>query len=315
MIGAVLFFVLATPMVLLYSWGYSFDWQEKNFVLTGGLYLKSIPKKAEIYVNDQLQNEQTPVFVKRLLPKEYQIRVSLPDYHSWQKTLKVESRIVTEAKNILLIPLSPKIEVVNPELPLNFSLKDFVQEESEIIFYVHQPSQILYKTNKEGSFREQISSTPLPWGHQYRVFASSNEQIALLDEEGQLCLLNPKTKEFDSINQNVQGLEFSNNNRRLLYYTSSEIWIHHLGGSDEIAESKELVTRLSQEIKQAIWYKTNEHIIFSIEGNIKIVELDSRGDRNIISITESQAQEIAYSARDEKLYFIQNNQLMGIGLE
>jgi len=315
LIGAVLFFVLATPATLLYAWGYSFDWQEKNFVLTGGLYLKSAPKKAEVYINDELQEQNTPIFIKRLLPKEYQIRVAKQGYHSWQKNLKVESRIVTEAKNILLIPLSPEIEIIDQKLPLNFSLDDFIKEESNSVFYINKPSYILYKTDQENSFQEQISLTPLPKNHEYRVFASPNEQIAVLDEKNQLYLLNSKTKTFGIINQDVQGLEFSNDNRRLLYYTPSEIWIHHLRESNQIADDKELVTRLSQKIKQAIWYKTNEHIIFSTPESVKMVELDNRGDRNIVSITKAQAREIAYSIRDDKIYFVQENQLMGVGLE
>ncbi|MBU1292268.1 PEGA domain-containing protein [Patescibacteria group bacterium] len=275
LIGAVLFFALITPMILLYAWGYSFDWQNKNIVLTGGLYLKSIPKKANIYINNQIQKEITPTFIKRLSPKEYQIKVEKEGYYSWQKNLKVESKIVTEAKNILLIPINPKIEVVNQELPTNFSLKDFIQEESNTV----------------------------------------NEESVLLDKDNQLYLLNSETKEFDLVNQNVQGFQFSSDNQKLLYYTPSEIWIHHLKESEQISDDKELITRLSQKIKQAVWYKTNEHIIFSTEDNIKILELDNRGDQNIINITESKTQEIAYSIKDDKLYFIQDNQLINISLE
>jgi len=274
LIGTVLFFVLATPMILLYAWGYSFDWQDKNVVLTGGLYLKSVPKKANVYINNQIQKEITPALIKRLLPKEYQIRVEKEGYHSWQKNLKVESKIVTEAKNIFLIPINPNIEVVNQELPTNFSLDELI-EKSNVI----------------------------------------SEKNILLDKDNQLYLLNSKTKEFDLVNQNVQGFQFSSDNQKLLYYTPSEIWIHHLKESEQIADDKELITRLSQKIKQAVWYKTNEHIIFSTEDNIKILELDNRGDQNIINITEAKAQEIAYSIRDNKLYFIQDNQLMGISLE
>jgi len=318
LIGAVLFFVLITPIILLYAWGYSFDWQNKKVVLTGGLYLKSVPKKAEVYINNQIQKEITPTFIKRLLPKEYQIKITKQGYHSWQKNLEVESKIVTEAKNIVLIPFNPEIEIVNEvdrELPVNFSLKEFIQTESNTVFYINQPSRILYKTDKENSFQEQISLTPLPSNHQYEVFASSNEQFAVLDEINQLYLLNPQTKNFQLISQDVQDIQFSTDNQKLLYYTPFEIWIHHLRESEQIADNKELITRLSQKIKQAVWYKTSEHIIFSTQENIKIVELDNRGDRNIINITKLKAQEIGYSIKDEKLYFIQDNQLLSISLE
>lgn len=306
---AILFFILITPTTLFYAWGYSFDWQTKKPVLTGGIYLKSIPKRAQVYLNDKPQEQTTPIFIKRLLPKEYQIRVTKQGYHSWQKTLRVESKIVTEAKNILLIPLSPKIETVNPELALEFS------EEPTSIFYIHQPSYILYRTDKDNSFQEQINLTPLPSNHDYQIFTSNNDQLALLDEQNQLYLLNPQTKNFEIISQDVQGLEFSHDNNKLLYYTSSEIWIYHLPLSEEINNNKELVTRISQKIKQAIWYKTNQHIIFSIEEKIKIVELDNRSDRNIIDLIKIKLDKMVYSQKHEKLYLIKGDELLTLSLE
>ena len=73
--STILFFILATPIILLYSLGYSFDWQNKKPVLTGGLYLRSIPKKAEVYINGTIEKE-TPVRTgflfcqSKLYPKE-----------------------------------------------------------------------------------------------------------------------------------------------------------------------------------------------------------------------------------------------------
>ncbi len=309
------FFVLVTPATLLYAWGYSFDWQTKKPVLTGGLYLKSTPKKAQIYINDKLQKEATPVFIERLIPKEYEVRVEKEGYHSWQKKLKVESKIVTDAKNILLIPISPIIETANQDLALNFSLSDLFPEETTDIFYIQKPSYILYKTDKDNSFQEQISLTPLPENHQYEIFTSANERIVALDENNQLYLLNKETKSFDLISQDVQDIQFSYDNRKLLYHTPSEIWVYHLEGSGEVNDNKELITRLSQKIKQAIWHITNEHIIFSIGDNIKIVEMDSRDNRNIINLIKLDVEKMAYSQKDEKLYLIKDNELLAISLE
>ncbi|MFH1938035.1 MAG: PEGA domain-containing protein [Patescibacteria group bacterium] len=312
LIGTILFFVIVAPTALLYSYGYSFDWQKKKVVLTGGFYFESLPKKADVYLNDKLK-EKTPVFIKRLLPKEYQIKITKDGYHSWQKNLRIESKLVTEAKNILLIPLNPKIKIINEALPIDFSLEEFIQtEESNNVFYIQEPSYILYKTDKENSFQKQISLTPLPINHQYQIFVSTNEQIAVLDENKQLYLLNQEIKTFRLINQNVQGLQFSNDNK-LLYFTPSEIWVYYLNRKNN---QQELITRLSQKIKQAIWHnKTNEHIIFSVDQNIKITELDGRNGRNTNDLIELNFNQMAYSEKNELLYLIKDKQLLSISLE
>jgi len=306
----ILFFIIITPVIILYSLGYSFDWQEKKLVLTGGLYVKSIPKKATIYINDKPKKE-TPAFIKRLFPKYYQIKVVKEGFHEWNKKLKIESKLVTEVKNIILIPINPEIKVINEKIPDNFSLKEYISIENIVpddIFYIHKPSYILYKTDKVNSFQEQISLTPLPKNQEYKIIVSNNQQIAVLSDTKQLYILNKETRNFELIKENIQQAQFSYNNEKLLYYTPNEIWVYYL-------DSNELITRLSQKIEQAIWYETNNHIIFLVSSKIKIIELDSRDEKNIVDIIKIDAQEIAYSEKDQLLYLTKNEKLIGISLE
>jgi len=222
--SAIIFFILVAPAILLYSWGYSFDWQNKKPVLTGGLYLKSTPENVDIFINDKLIKQETPAFIKRLLPKEYQIKITKQGYYPWQKNLKIESKLVTEARNIFLIPMNPEIKIVKQDLPQDFSLTEYIdQKESNNIFYIQKPSYILYKTDKNNSFQEQINLTPLPANQDYQIFTSANEQIALLSDEQELYLFSEQTRNFESISQNVQNIQFSNDSKKLLYFTPNEL--------------------------------------------------------------------------------------------
>lgn len=307
----ILLFVVATPLILLYAWGYSFDWQTRRIALTGGLYLKSTPDDAKIYLNDKLKGE-TNTLVRRLAPKEYQVKIVKDGFHPWAKRLKVESKIVTGARDILLIPLEPKVEIINEVLPNDFSLQDFISPDKlNNIFYIQTPSYILYKTDHNNSFQEQISLNPLPNNRQYEIFASNNERIAVLDDQGQLYLLNQDSRNFDLISQNVEDIEFSNDNNRILYFTTSEIWIYFLENAN-----KELITRSSQEIRQSVWYqKTNQHILYLVGDNLKIVELDGRDERNMVDVLELDIDQIAYNPKNEGIYFIKGNRLSSISLD
>lgn len=315
-----LFFIIAAPGALFYAWGYTFDWQNKKPVLTGGLYLQSIPKKAGIYLDEEKEDD-TPSFIKRLIPREYEIRVSKQGYHSWKKILKVESKLVTEAKNIFLTPLVPDVEIVQKNLGNNFSLKKYFElEENSDAFYIQRPSYILYENDPLNMEERQISLASLPADNNYEIFSSPNKRIAVLDSQQDLYLLNPDTKAFELIGQNVKGLQFSSDNRKLLYFTLSEIWVYYLedilSQPNKKAGDQELITRLSQEIKQAVWYgQTNEHIIFLVGQNIKLTELDGRNERNTVDVIKVNAEQIAYSLKDKKLYFVKGRELLRIGLE
>lgn len=316
---AVFFFALATPTILLYSWGYSFDWQKKRPVLTGGFYLESIPKKAEIYINDKPIKE-TPAFVKRLIPGEYQIKITKNGFHSWQKELKIDSGLVTEARNIFLIPLNPKIEIIDENLPDDFLLDEFLSDkESDDFFYIRKQNQILYKTNVDDSAQEQISLTPLP-AQEYNIVVSLSGKIVVLGENGELYILNEKTRAFDLIARDIQEIQFSNDGKKILYSTPNEIWVYYLEDvfvqPNKTAKEKELITRLGQKIKKAVWYgKTNEYIIFSTEQDIKIAELDGRNERNVTDISKLNAEQIAYNQEDETILIVRNNKLIQIFLE
>jgi len=314
----ILFFITITPIIILYSFGYNFDWQERKFVLTGGLYVESIPKKATVYINNKPQKE-TPAFIKRLLPKYYQIKVVKEGFHEWRKKIEIKSKTVAEVKNIILIPINPKIKIINEKISDDFSLEEYISKEKSIsknIFYIHKPSYILYKTDKNNSFQEQISLTPLPENQEYKIIVSGEEDIIILSESNQLFILNKKTRNFEILENNIQEAQFSYNNKKILYHTFNEIWIYYLKdqGDKKTGES-ELITRLSSEIKQAIWHPSNEHIIFLVNKKIKIIELDSRDERNIVDIIEIDAQKIAYSEKDKLLYLIKDKRLIGISLE
>lgn len=317
---AIIFFAVATPSMLLYALGYSFDWQNKKPVLVGGLYLKSTPKKAKIYINDKFKKE-TPAFLKRLIPKEYQIKIAKDGFHSWQKKMKIESKLVTEARNILLVPKNLEMEIVNEKIPENFNLKEFINlSKSNNIFYIQKPSYILYRTDPTGTFQEQISLTPLPVNQEYQIFTSSNQRITVLSGNQELYLFNQETKAFELISRHVKGLEFSADNKKLLYFTPLEIWVFYLEDAinqpNKRAGQKELITRLSQEIKDALWYsKTNQHIIFNINNTVKIIELDGRDERNAFDLFKMEIRQIVYHPEEELLYFVRGEKLLRTDLE
>jgi hypothetical protein len=109
----VFLFVLTAPSVIFYSQGYRLDFAAKKIVQTGGLYFKVAPRSAQVYVNGKLK-DTTSIFtssslVENLMPKTYAVEISKDGYYSWQKTLEVKERRVTEAKNITLIPKIPEL--------------------------------------------------------------------------------------------------------------------------------------------------------------------------------------------------------------
>jgi len=103
-----IFFLIVAPLIVLYSLGWRFDWQNKKAVQTGIFYFKAWPKSSNIYINEELKDKTDMFFgsalVDYLMPNKYEIKITKEGYHDWKKILDITKKKVTEAKNITLIP-------------------------------------------------------------------------------------------------------------------------------------------------------------------------------------------------------------------
>jgi hypothetical protein len=351
--GLVIIFLIITPLIIAYGLGYSFDWQKKTFIETGSFYFASSPTGGIIYINNKASGK-TNKYIKHLLPREYEIAIKKDGYWPWEKRLKIESGIVTEARNILLVPQNPKIEMVQKNIAPNFSLSAFTLTETEKqkieqasttanvllknapyqlanddIFYLKIPDYILYKTNLSGMEKQQMSLESLPVDS-YKISVSSDEKsVAALGKTGRLFLLNADQRIFEEITaDNIKNIQFSPDNKKLLYYSETELKLLYL---DKILiqpykekGQKETITRFHEKINSAIWYpEDNEHIIFIVGNTIKLTELDNRGEKNTYDLVKMQNfaasdwenSQIVYDSKKARLYFINDNTLYSLRIK
>ena len=196
-------FIILAFIIILYAQGYSFDWQEKSLVITGAFYFKSYPKEAEIYINNDFKGK-TNKFVKRLLPKEYDIKISKLGYYDWQKTLQVESKLVTEAKNILLTKKNPLINQVLPagRQGTNYNVKQ--------LSISNDRKKIIYLTDRAV---KEINPTQQKIADPREIPTYSKFALRLLDltknTDIQINSSIPNLK-------NLSGISWSSDNKKLL---------------------------------------------------------------------------------------------------
>jgi len=105
-------FVIVTPSLVLYAQGYRINWPlepgKKLVVKTGGFFVKTTPKQADVYINGKLR-EQTDFFfgsalLENFLPRQYQVEIKKTGYQTWGKNLEIKEKEVTEIRNVTLFP-------------------------------------------------------------------------------------------------------------------------------------------------------------------------------------------------------------------
>lgn len=338
-------FLILVPVIILYARGYSFDFNKKTIVATGGIYLKSYPSKAKIYINDNPKGK-TNKYIRRLIPKIYEIKIVKDNYHPWQKELAVESGIVTKADNILLVPFNPKISLVATEneaytsffeepylIPLT-ELKQIITEKSkytifnisnlnldskkEKIYFLSKNNLYSLELNKENLENSSLSPVLASNVVNYTIYKNG---IIYLDyftgKIFELDLTSLKSAEFfeqvfPSFNQGEWIL--SNDAKKLLCKKNQSVEIL---GLEEVVNNA--ITRkrgdiekinFGEPINNVIWHpKNNEHLIVSTDNSILVTELDNRPPRNTINFITTENPEIKYDFKNKTLYFLSQNRL------
>lgn len=101
--------IIGTLLIVLYGRGYRLKFQDGKAQLsgTGLLATSSIPKGAEVFINNHLTTATDNTI--DLLPGEYKIKIFKEGYFPWEKKIRIQKEVVAEA-NALLFPTAPKLE-------------------------------------------------------------------------------------------------------------------------------------------------------------------------------------------------------------
>lgn len=301
-------FIVLAPLIILYARGYSFDWEEKTIVDTGGIYLKTHPSRAEIYVNDKAKGK-TAKFIRRLIPKTYEIKITKEDYHPWQKELIVESGLVAKADDILLVPFNPKISLVSEAEKIYSEVysaiknpaKEFLLSKNNLYQYEDSiPSFLISNVLNYAVYKNGILYLDYFTGKIHELDLSSLESAPFFDQV------------FPSLNQGKWTV--SDDGKKLLCqknYSVEILWLEDVIDNSTIRKKGDIEKiYFNTRVNNVVWHgKTDEHLIISTNDSILVTELDNRPPRNTINFITTPQPQILYNDKDETLYFLSQGRL------
>jgi len=339
----VLIFIILVPAIILYAEGYSFDFEKRMIVASGGIYLKSYPSKAEIFVNNK-PNGKTNKFVRHLIPKVYDIKIVKEEYHSWQKNISVKSGLVTRIDNIFLVPFNPKILLVTTESepyssffekPYSLDkLTEIIKKKSKYTIFKIDNINIdksgkkiyflsnnnLYSINWDENNPENstLSEILVPNVLNYAIYRNG---VIYLDyftgKIYELDVSSLKSAEFfdqvfPSFNQGKWII--SDDDKKLLCQKDKSVEVLWLADESDIsvARKKGDIEKIDfgQTINEVIWYpKTDEHLIIATKDSILVTELDNQPPRNTIKFITTENPQIKYDSDNKTLYFLSQERL------
>lgn len=172
---------LVGTYLLMMANGYKINLQAKKIQKTGMIYLKTEPKDVEIFLDDKLMASKTPARLSYLLPKRYTALIKKDEFHSWSKTMSVESGLVEVHQNIILFRVQPKMLIASLD---DVTLIDnYKKDTSDTLGLVVKDSEIWWGKDLITRMSEPILNLSFIADDNHIIF-QINKEIHVMDLDG-----------------------------------------------------------------------------------------------------------------------------------
>ncbi len=109
LLGLFAVFLVVGSYLIVTAQGLVFDFENFRITKTGGIYLKFSPTDADLQLNGKSYPSErgllnNAVFIKKLLPGKYELKISKDGFFPWEKEVVVRGSFVASATKIKLWP-------------------------------------------------------------------------------------------------------------------------------------------------------------------------------------------------------------------
>jgi len=283
LIGSFLSFFILSYLILLYAYGYQFDFENLKWIKTGGLLVKTNIDGVRVYIDGQLKGKTSflsNTFVeKKLLPGQYELKFQKEGFSTLNKIIEIKSGEASQLANLYLIEAEEVNGFVENSKPVEENPNYFINKTDGLLYRKLEDEKI-EKISSESVYIKNFSLKILEENIYLVSRDSKAPGVFLLDAKGQWL-------EIYSLPAN--GLILSPDSRKLAVVGPNEITVLWLKDDNRPPyfrkNHKELVLRIGGEIKEAFWFKTGWHLVYLTKsGKAYFVEVDGTGGRNEVRI-------------------------------
>jgi dipeptidyl aminopeptidase/acylaminoacyl peptidase len=187
------------------------------------------------------------------------------------------------------------------------------------LFYFQLPEGIVYKTNFATTDTPEQITTSGPANmndSSYQIIVYDEDRIVFLNQSHNLFIYNKgeEATYFRELSGNATGSQFSDDGKKLLFWNNREVsayfvrkWeVQPTRNEDELMS----ITKFSDTIGNVQWTRDYEHVLFTNNNKVKLIEIDNRDHRNmmdVLSLNDNTAI-LVNNFTDSKLYYTEKNE-------
>lgn len=181
------------------------------------------------------------------------------------------------------------------------------------VYFCDSANNLVFRNSLDGQDEKEQITLSFPESNDSieKIIIYDESRIALLTKNKKLVIFNQGERDdyFKTIGEAVEGMQFSNDGKKLLFWTGNEISAYFLRDWNVQPERSEdqtfNITRYSETLKNVQWFNDYEHVIFSVGRFTKIAELDYRDRINCMNLPEVSLDNpfVIYNSSLGKLFF------------
>lgn len=279
----ILIFIISSPLIILYSFGWRVDFKNFKLLPSGALYLKTNQTNIKVYLDNKLKKEGgnlpifNSIFIKNLAPRVYDVKIEKNDYLIWKKRLKIEPELVTEAANIILIPkdIKPEIIAVNTMRDMNF----------------------LISKNNKNIYWLSDSSVASP-NNNYLELNSFNLEslfLGLTPPTSTKKIIFPNQK----ILKNINLVDVSWDNNNFLLKANDNIWFFYDSKKNKVVNLNKILEQILPKLINIEFYPFKNYLLIFTYNNLYEMNLE-----NLTILPPKLKNILYYKIFKDSIYFI-----------
>ncbi|MBD3244861.1 MAG: PEGA domain-containing protein [Candidatus Moranbacteria bacterium] len=185
------------------------------------------------------------------------------------------------------------------------------------IYFIKSPNNLVFKSNSLGKDIKQITENLIDQDMKdpsYKITIYDDDRLAIRNNDNQLYLYNNNDSEyqiFKKISDNIKGVQFSDDGKKLLYFNEDKIKIYYLREwevqpKNKVGNDKTVFVQKKERIRDAMWFKDYQHVLYNTQDQVNIVEIDLRDSVNNQNVLKTQVSNpgFSYDTSAEKLFFL-----------
>ena len=245
-LGSVAIFIVAffviSPIIIMYTAGYRYDWQNGLLKETGSISVDVEPKNATVYLNGIKLQDKMPIRLNNIAPAKYNLRISAPEYFDWQKEIEVKNKQTNYTKEVSLIRKN------KPEVLINGKIENLaVSFDGRFIIYSAQKNNTTEISLWDNTTQQSTTlSSPNSLEPISVLWAEKNNYALIVDANAPYSRLlvinaeNPlKQTDLIKINSSIKKFQWANSVEPQLYYsTRDNIYLY-----SPITAKSQIITR------------------------------------------------------------------------